>query len=92
MYNTPVYNDDEPLDSPLNRIFLIEHGTEHKLTPMKGATAVSLIMANCIQHSWNREIIAEIMGSLSVLCTHIPVFKLSFRPDRSIIDFIFENE
>jgi hypothetical protein len=92
MYNTPVYNDDEPLVSPLNRIFLIDHGKEHKLTPVKGATAVSLIMANCIQHSWNKEIIAGLMGSLSVLCTHIPVFKLSFRPDRSIIDFILENE
>jgi hypothetical protein len=92
MYNTPVYNNDEPLVSPLNKIFLIDHGIEHKLTPVKGATAVSLILANCIQHSWNKEIIAGIMGSLSVLCTHIPVFKLSFRPDRSIIDFLLENE
>ena len=92
MHNTPVYNDDEPSASPLNRIYLIDHGKENKMVPVKGATAVSLIMANCIQHSWNKEIIAGIMGSLSVLCTHIPVFKLSFRPDRSIIDFILENE
>ena len=36
MYNTPVYNNDEPLDSPLNKIFIIEHGTENRLIPLKG--------------------------------------------------------
>ena len=52
MYNTPVYNNDEPLESPLNKIFIIEHGIENRLVPVKGATAVSLVMANCIQHNW----------------------------------------
>ncbi|MBA4323280.1 MAG: hypothetical protein C0408_10740, partial [Odoribacter sp.] len=58
MFNTPVYNDDVPRESPLSRIFLIEHGTENKFIPVKGASAVSLVLANCIQHSWNPEIIA----------------------------------
>ena len=92
MFNTPVYNDDVPGESPLDRIYLIEHGTENKLIPVKGATAVSIIMANCIQHTWNREMIAGIMGSVSNLCINIPVFRLSFRPDRSVIDFILDHE
>lgn len=92
MFNTPVYNDDVPSESPLKRIYLIEHGIENKLVPVKGATAVSLVMANCIQHNWNPEIIAGLMGSLSILCANIPVVKLSFRPDRSIIDFILYYE
>jgi hypothetical protein len=92
MFNTPVYNDDEPAESPLNRIYLIDHGPENKFIPVRGATAVSLVMANCIQHSWNPEIIARIMGSLSIMCSIIPVVKLSFRPNRSIIDFILDYE
>ena len=92
MFNTPVYDDDVPSSSPLNRIYLIEHGIENKLIPVKGATAVSLVMANCIQHNWNPEIIAQTMGSLSIMCANIPVFKLSFKPDRSIIDFILDYE
>ena len=52
MFNTPVYNNDEPDESPLNKIFIIEHDTENKLIPVKGAVAVSLVMANCIQHNW----------------------------------------
>jgi hypothetical protein len=92
MFNTPVYNDDSPSESTLSRIYLIEHGTENKLIPVKGANAVSLLMANCIQHNWSSETIAGKMDSLSILCTQVPVFKLSFRPDRKIIDFILEYE
>jgi hypothetical protein len=92
MFNTPVYNDDAPSGSPLNRMYLIEHGIENKLILIQGAAAVSLLMANCIQHNWDPEIIAQTMGSLSVLCANIQVFKLSFKPDRSIIDFILDYE
>jgi hypothetical protein len=92
MFNTPVYNDDTPTESPLNIIYLIEHGTENKIVPVKGATAASLVMANCIQHSWTRWVIEGIMGSISILCASIPVVGLSFRPDRSVIDFILDNE
>ncbi len=92
MYNTPVYNNDEPLDSPLHRIFLIEHGLSNKLIPIKGAIAVSLVMANCIQHNWGSDMIARLLGSVSIMCGVIPAVKLSFRPDRSVIDLILENE
>jgi hypothetical protein len=92
MFNTPVYNNDEPNQSPLNKIFIIEHGTENKLVPVKGAIAVSLIMANCIQHNWGSSIIARLLGSVSIMCTTIPTVKLYFRPDRSVIDHILENE
>ena len=32
MFNTPVYNNDEPNESPLNKIFLIEHGLKMRCT------------------------------------------------------------
>jgi hypothetical protein len=92
MYNTPVYNNDEPHESPLNKIFIIEHGIENKLVPVRGATAVSLVMANCIQHSWGSDIIAPLLGSVSIMCGTIPTVRLYFRPDRSVIDHILENE
>jgi hypothetical protein len=92
MYNTPVYNDDEPLESPLSKIFLIEHGIENKLVTAKGASAVSLVMANCIQHNWGPDIIERLLGSVSLMCAKIPVVKLIFKPDRSIIEHILEDE
>jgi len=92
MYNTPVYNDDKPLSAPLYKIFLIDHGTENKLTPVKGANAVSLVMANCIQHNWGTDIIAGLLESVSDLCETIPTVKLFFTPDASVIECILKNE
>jgi len=92
MYNTPVYSNDVPNDSPLNKIFIIDHGIENKLVPVRGAVAVSLVMANCIQHNWGPDIIARLLGSVSIMCGTIPTARLHFKPDRNIIDLILENE
>jgi hypothetical protein len=92
MFNTPVYNNDEPFESKLNKIFIIEHSESNMLVPVKGAVAVSLVMANCIQHNWGPDIIVRLLGSVSIMCAAVPAVKLSFRPDRSVIDYILENE
>ncbi len=92
MYNTPVYNNDEPRESILNKIYIIEHGPDNKLIPLKGANAVTQVMANCIQHNWGPDIIARLLGSISIMCGTVSVSKLIFKPDRSVIDLILENE
>ena len=92
MFNTPVYNDDEPRESVLDKIFLIEHGVENMLVQLKGASAVTHVMANCIQHNWGSDIIARLLGSISIMCGTIPTSKLFFKPDKSAIDLILEHE
>ena len=92
MYNTPVYNDDEPKESRLDRIFIIEHGEENKIIPLRGAESVSRIMANSIQHGWDAGIIANLLDSVSVLSTAVPVARFHFRPDKSAVDHILKNE
>ncbi|MGQ9619630.1 MAG: hypothetical protein ACUVTX_01430 [Bacteroidales bacterium] len=91
-YNTPVYDDDEPLRSRLHRIYLIEHGYENKINPVHGASAVSLVLANCIQHNWHSEIIARLVGAVSLMCENISVMKLSFKPEKNVIDFILSYD
>jgi hypothetical protein len=92
LYNTPVYNDDAPRSSGLNGIYIIGHGAENIIQPVKGAEAVSLIMANCIQQNWERNIIRGLLESITDLCRNIPVYRLSFRPDESVIDYLIKNE
>lgn len=91
MFNTPVYDDDTPLDSPLNRIYIIEHGKENRLMRIGGAAAVSQVMANCIQHNWDNKIIAPLLDSVSELCRRIPVYRLQFRPEHSVTDLILRK-
>jgi hypothetical protein len=92
MFNTPIYKDDVPRNAPLDRIFLITHGEENKQAHVKEATAVSMIVSNCIQHNYSPDMIARFLGSVSMMCSKIPVSTLSFRPDRSIIEYILRNE
>ena len=92
MYNTPVYNNEEPRESLIDRIFLIEHGTRNELIPVKSAAAISLVMANCIQHNWDPGIINGLIETLSQICATIPVYQLLFKPDSSIIEFLLNNE
>jgi hypothetical protein len=91
MFNTPVYEDDEPSDSIINRIFVINHGEENKIVNLRIASAVSYLMANCIQHNYSPDMIARFLGSVSLLCSKLPVSTLSFKPDRSIIEYILKN-
>jgi len=92
MYNTPVYKNEDPRESPLSRVFIIEHGQENRIIPVIGAEAVSLIMANCIQHNWGHGNISRLIDSLTGLFDTIPAYRLSFLPDKSVIDHILENE
>ena len=92
MFNTPIYNNDEPRESILHKIYIIDHGAENMLVQLKGANAVTQIMANCIQHNWGPDIIARLLGSISIMCGSIPTTKLFFKPDRSIIDLIRDHE
>ena len=92
MFNTPVYNNDEPKESMLDRIFLIEHGKKNDIIPVSGAAAVSMVMANCIQHNWNQEMVSRLIDSVTTLCNAVPVVRLPFLPDRNIIDMIPGNE
>jgi hypothetical protein len=92
LHNTPVYNDDEPRSSRLDGIYIIGHGVENIITPVKGAEAVSLVMANCIQQSWESHILRGLLESVTDLCGSVPVYRLSFRPDESVIDHLNKNE
>lgn len=92
MYNTPVYNDDVPRNAPVDKIFLIEHGDENKMVILREASSVSHVISNCIQHNYSQDMIARFLGSVSMMCSKIQVATLSFKPDRSIIEYILRND
>ncbi len=92
MHNTPVYKNDVPRSASVDRIFLIDHGQENMITPLREAASVSNVVANCIQHNYSPDMIARFLGSVSLMCSKVPVARLTFRPDRSIIEYILRNE
>ncbi|MCH7656721.1 MAG: hypothetical protein IIB05_00155 [Bacteroidetes bacterium] len=92
MYNTPVYNNETPRSAPVDKIFLIDHGTVNTIVPTGNSEALSLLMANCIQHLWDPSIIESLTAALVKLTSETDVRRLFFRPDKSVISYILKNE
>ncbi|MCK4699579.1 MAG: hypothetical protein KAT38_04580, partial [Bacteroidales bacterium] len=92
MYNTPVYNNETQRSSPVDKIFLIDHGTANTIAPTGKSEALSLVMSNCIQHLWDPSIIESLTETLVKLTSETDIDRLFFKPDKSVISYILKNE
>ena len=91
MFNTPVYNNETPRSSLVDKIFLIDHGTANKIVPTGKSEALSLVMSNCIQHLWDSSIIESLTDALVKLASGTNIRRLFFKPDKSVISYILEE-
>jgi len=91
MYNTPVYENDYSKKCKLDNIFLINHNKKNISKKLEGVTAISRLMAFCIQHNYHEEIIRKMLNVISDICRKTPIYELGFVPDNSVIQYIKEN-
>jgi len=92
MYNTPVYHDEKPAKAELTSLYIIEHGPKNKITPLDHTEAMTAVMANCIQHHWNIDLIENLTEAILVLVKTVDIKKLEFVPDSTVVSFIRNNE
>jgi len=92
LYNTPMYYVDQSKKAPLSAIYLIRHYPENKANKVKGALAVSKVMAFCIQNNFDKSFINKRLEFFSDLCGATPVYELGFVPNESVVSYIAENE
>jgi hypothetical protein len=88
MHNTPMYYVDIPKEKPLHSIYLICHSRENIINKLSGATAVSRLMAYCIQHGYNSIILQHHLEFLTQLCSKVSIYEVGFKPDTEIVDLI----
>ncbi|MBL4585716.1 MAG: hypothetical protein JKX84_01460 [Flavobacteriales bacterium] len=88
VYNTPMFYQDHPRKAPLSGIYLIYHSPENTLEKLGGATAVSLLGANLIQHGYDEKIIEHHLNFLTEMVSSVPVCSLGFVPDGSVVKMI----
>lgn len=88
IFNTPVYENEESRYTRLDAIYLIDHGDENISVNQGRSESLAAVMANCIQHNWNRTLIGNLTGALLRLVTSLPVKKLLFVPGSDVIDYI----
>lgn len=92
MFNTPMYYQDVPKKAPLNQIFFLKHAKENTSQKLLGSDALSQLMAFCIQHLYDKELTQKHLHNLSQLVQKIPIYRLGFLPDRSIVKYLETNE
>jgi hypothetical protein len=92
VYNTPMYYEDRPKKTPLSSVFLISHSPENKIKQIRGALAVSKVLAFCIQNNFDPDFVQNRLNFFSQLCLEVPVYELGFVPDEHVIQFIQTHE
>lgn len=92
MYNTPVYHDEKPAAAQLSSLYIISHGSHNKSTEMSHTEAMTAVMANCIQHHWNIDLIENLTEAILALVNTVDIKKLEFVPDSTVVSFIRNDE
>ena len=92
MHSTPVYRNDEPRSAEVDHLWVISHGKSNISTPLTGAEAAGLILANCIQQNWDKDVSARLMSSVADLAASVKVSRLSFLPDSRVRDYLMARE
>lgn len=92
VYNTPMNYYDDSKTVILNKIFLIKHSKNNYLKRITGSQAIAKLMSNCIQHNYDKKLIASLLDLCSEICLSIPIFEFGFIPDNRIIHFIRNHD
>lgn len=88
MFNTPVYSNETPRSANVDKIFIIDHGNDNKIIRLEKSEALSMVMANCIQHLWDNSMVVSLTDIIGKLTFEVNVFNLSFKPDKNAVQYI----
>jgi len=91
MYGTPWHGDFPELSPrclPVNKIFFINHADANNMTKLRPIKAASKLISCCFPVIWDKQGIQFTIDICAQLSSAIPCYKLDFKPDQSIIDFV----
>ncbi len=92
VHSTPVYRNDVPRSVRIDHIWLIEHGKSNISTPVRGAMATALVLANCVQQNWDSDAVATLLSAVEELTSSVPVSRLRFVPDKEVCKYLLLRE
>ena len=76
----------------LKRIFFIKHGRENSIADAEGADPVSRLMTCSFPPFWDPRGLTFTLDLFAGLAARVPCRELTFKPDKSVIEFIIRNE
>ena len=91
MYGTPwhgEYTGVSPQGVPVEKIFFLRHSESHGIEKINGAGAASMVLARSFPPLWDSKCMKFTIDFCSQLISAVPCYRLNFKPDESVIDFI----
>ena len=91
IYGTPWHGEGKygsPRAMRLERIFFLRHGQEHSLTPVKGIDPVARLLTCSFPPYWNPQGMEFSMELFTDLTSKVPCEELTFKPEKSVLDFV----
>jgi len=93
-YGTPWHGDAKFASAEsvvLERIFFLRHGKENAINEIKEIHPVSLFLTTSFPPFWDPNGMVYTLEMLTDLTAQVPCQELTFKPDRSVIDFVLEE-
>jgi hypothetical protein len=91
-FGTPFAGDlAEPgknVSAPIAALYLLAKSTENRVSPMEPAEALRRLMRNILFFAEDTALVNLIFQSACAFIATVPVFELSFVPDRRVWDLI----
>lgn len=94
MHGTPWHGEAKFASAEsviLEKIFFLRHGKENAINEIKGSHPVSLFLTTSFPPYWDSDGMVFTLEMLTDLTTQVPCQELTFKPDRSILDFVLKE-
>lgn len=91
MHGTPWHGEAAfaaPEKARIERLFILEHAPENRITPLGGSRAVGEIMARSFLPFYDAAALENTMSFLQEIVTTIPCYCLEFRPDGTAVEAV----
>jgi hypothetical protein len=89
MYGSPWHGEAQyalPLQAPIQRIFVLEHGADNEIVPLSKSRAVAELFARSFLPFYAPEFLQSTLAFLSELAETIPSYRYRFRPELSAVE------
>jgi len=93
MYGTPWHGEAAfaaPRQAPIQRVFLLEHGTGNGIERLSKSAAVGELLARSFVPFYQPRFVGPVLALLEDLVESVPCYRFHFVPDRSAVEKIHE--
>ncbi len=91
MYGTPWHGEAAfaaPERARIQRLFILEHGIENKITELTSSRAAGEVMARSFLPFYDAAALENTMSFLQEVLATIPCYRLEFRPDGTAVETV----